>query len=89
MPAVHLLIKGKVQGVFYRASAKEFADKLNIKGWIKNTNESHVEAMANGDDAAIKKFIEWCKEGPRHAIVSEVIVEKSGETAFQDFVILR
>ena len=59
MTTVHLLIKGKVQGVFFRATAKEVADKLGVKGWIKNTWDDDVEAMATGSEEAIQKFIEW------------------------------
>lgn len=50
MPTFHLLIKGKVQGIFYRASAKETADKTGITGWVKNTPEGDVEAVATGTE---------------------------------------
>jgi acylphosphatase len=50
MITVHLLIEGEVQGVFYRATAKEIADKLGITGWIKNTWEGNVEAMVTGNE---------------------------------------
>ena len=73
MPTVHLLIKGKVQGVFYRASAKAAAEKLHITGWIKNTREGHVEALASGEEANLRQFVEWCQKGPEQAAVSDVI----------------
>ncbi|MER3464510.1 MAG: acylphosphatase, partial [Chitinophagaceae bacterium] len=57
MQTVHLLIKGNVQGVFYRASAKEKADKLGVTGWIRNTEDESVEATATGEDETIGKFI--------------------------------
>ena len=72
MPAVHLLIKGKVQGVFYRASAKELAVTLHLSGWVKNTPDGHVEAVASGSETALLQFIEWCKKGPPHARVENV-----------------
>ena len=49
MPTIHLLIKGTVQGVYYRASAKEVADRLHLSGWVKNTREGHVEVLREVD----------------------------------------
>ena len=74
MPTIHLLIKGKVQGVFYRASAKEVADRLHLTGWVKNTREGHVEALASGPEEDLRLFVEWCKKGPERAVVSEVMI---------------
>jgi acylphosphatase len=84
---VHLMIKGKVQGVFYRVSAKQFADELGLKGWIQNTDEGHVESIISGDDNLIKQFIEWSQKGPRNAKVLEVIVNEIEEKVFDDFII--
>ena len=61
MPAYHLIIKGKVQGVFFRASAKETAELLGVTGWVKNTKEGNVEAFINGDENKLQEFIAWCK----------------------------
>lgn len=89
MPTVHLLIKGKVQGVFYRASAKEIADELGLKGWIKNTNEGYVEVLITGDEEQLKVFIEWCWKGPRRAEVEDVIVTRKEEIGFGNFSVIR
>lgn len=89
MPTVHLLIKGKVQGVFYRASAKETADRTGVTGWVKNTPEGDVEAMATGTEKQLQQFISWCKKGPSSAKVRDVIVTEEDETVFNDFVIKR
>jgi len=89
MPTVHLLIKGKVQGVFYRATAKDKAAELGITGWIKNTDDGDVEAMVTGNDEAIKKFTQWCKQGPRKANVTSVISTPQSEIAFNDFLVIR
>jgi acylphosphatase len=86
---VHLLIKGKVQGVYYRASAKDVAEQLNLAGWIRNTKEGDVETMVTGNEREVKEFIEWCKKGPRRAEVAKVIVtEKTGEQFF-GFTVVR
>jgi acylphosphatase len=74
MRCVHLLIQGKVQGVFYRVSTKETADKLNITGTVRNTNDGNVEIVAVGNNKNINEFIEWCKHGPPRANVSDVEV---------------
>lgn len=89
MPTIHLLIKGKVQGVFYRASAKEQADRLSITGWVKNTAEGHVEITATGETAALDQFVTWCRKGPSHAIVTHLISQPLPDTGFTGFVILR
>jgi len=92
MPTVHLLIKGKVQGVFYRASAKAAAERLHITGWIKNTPEGYVEALACGEEEDLRQFVEWCRKGPQQAAVSDVIeLEKQleGRSNFNGFAIVR
>jgi len=87
MPTFHLLIKGKVQGVFYRATAKEVAKKLGITGWIKNTNDGNVEALVTGTELLMQNFIAWCRSGPKGAQVTDVIITEQPETEFENFTI--
>ena len=89
MLTIHLLIKGKVQGVFYRATAKKVADKLKLTGWIKNTKDDDVEVIITGAEDKLQEFINWSKEGPEKANVDDVIVTKETETDFNDFKIVR
>ena len=89
MPTFHLIIKGKVQGVFYRASASKMAGQLDITGWVKNTKDGHVEIIAHGSEEQLTKFLEWCKTGPSEASVEEVSCEQTSETGFKKFEILR
>jgi acylphosphatase len=89
MITVYLLIKGKVQGVFYRASAKEKAEALQVKGWVKNTKEGNVEVVASGSQEAIDQFIAWCYEGPRQANVVAVEVKAVEQQVFDSFRIIR
>lgn len=84
MPTVYLIIKGEVQGVFYRASAKEVAEELQITGWIRNSQSGDVEAMVSGNEHNIQQFVEWCKKGPRKAVVKEIIVKET-ETELKDY----
>lgn len=60
MHRVRLRIKGRVQGVFFRASAKESAMNLGITGWVKNQPDGTVETVAEGEQEALDRFIEWC-----------------------------
>lgn len=89
MPTVHLLLKGKVQGVNFRAAAKSKAANLALTGWIKNTAEGDVEATVTGENEAIQQFIKWCKQGPPAAVVTDVEVEPVPETPFLSFSIMR
>jgi acylphosphatase len=90
MATVHLVIKGKVQGVFYRASAREMAEKLGITGWIKNTAEGNVEAMVSGTQHNLDSFIDWCWQGSSRSMVESVDVKKmEEELTFDSFQVIR
>lgn len=89
MPTVQLLIKGKVQGVFYRASAKKTAGNIGVTGWIKNTAEGNVEAVVSGSEEQLQNFLSWCKKGPGKAVVDEVTAIAKDEMLFEEFVIVR
>ncbi|NHJ31622.1 MAG: acylphosphatase [Asgard group archaeon] len=64
------LIKGQVQGVFFRVNAKEMASSLSITGWIKNNPDGSVSGVAEGPKDLVSKFLDWCKRGPSQAEVS-------------------
>ncbi len=89
MKTVHLLISGKVQGVFFRAEAKTMAEKFAITGWIKNTPDENVEALITGESAHVDKFVNWCKTGPERAKVKNVQVSESPFTRFEKFEVIR
>jgi acylphosphatase len=89
MPTIHLIIKGKVQGVFFRASAKEVAEGLGVMGWIKNTPDGDVEALLSGTDRELEAFVAWCRQGPSKAKVIEIVISKSADQVFEGFTILR
>lgn len=89
MQTVHLLIKGKVQGVYYRATAQDVAAALELRGWVKNTADGDVEIKATGSETAINEFIAWCHRGPERAVVRQVQVTLSGLEDFDGFRIIR
>ena len=74
MRAVRLIIRGRVQGVGYRAWAVDAAARLGLDGWVRNRVDGMVEAVAAGDDATVERFIEACRTGPRLAHVTDVEV---------------
>ncbi len=71
---VRLLISGRVQGVCFRAYARDEARSLGLKGWVRNLPDGRVEALAQGDPAKIESFESWCRRGPSYARVREVQV---------------
>lgn len=71
----HLLISGRVQGVWYRDSARRRASELGLSGWARNLPDGRVEAVAEGPRRQVERFIEWCHEGPPAARVTGVQVE--------------
>ncbi len=69
---IHILIYGRVQGVFFRKYTFELASSLNLTGFVRNRFNGSVEAVFEGDIEKIKKAIEWCHNGPPHASVQGV-----------------
>lgn len=85
----HIRIYGQVQGVFFRRTAKEEADKLGLTGWVRNRSDGSVEAMAVGPKEKLLEFVKWCKKGSPFAKVENVEVDWSkGEEDFDSFEIL-
>jgi acylphosphatase len=87
---VHLLIRGLVQGVSYRASARDEALRLGLTGWVRNLPSGEVEAVALGEAARVETFIAWCRHGPSEAHVEAVAVAPSaGTESFSSFEVAR
>jgi len=72
-----ILVSGRVQGVFFRASALEEAQRLGLTGWVRNLPDGGVESVAEGPREAVEAFVAWCHEGPPSARVDDVRVEWS------------
>ncbi len=79
--AYEIVCRGKVQGVFFRASSKEKAEELNLLGWVKNLPNGDVQIYVEGEQEYLEAFIDWCHKGPIYAMVKEVIAE---ETYFEE-----
>ncbi len=73
-------IRGKVQGVFFRYSAKLEANRLGLTGWVRNCEDGGVRTTVEGPRQRVAEFVAWCRVGPPHAIVSDVEVDESPAT---------
>ncbi|TNF55030.1 acylphosphatase [bacterium] len=69
---VHVLIKGQVQGVFFRSNTKEMASALGLSGCVRNLLDGSVEAIFEGPKDKLKKAVQWCHKGPPGASVTQV-----------------
>lgn len=86
---VHVIISGKVQGVWYRASTKQKADELGIFGWVRNMADGNVEAVFEGEKESLDEMIAWCWIGPGRAQVSDIkMVPLKSDEVFSGFVVL-
>ena len=87
---LHVIISGRVQGVWYRASTKQKAEELGLTGWVKNTADGNVEAIFEGEESTVNEMIAWCRVGPPLAQVDDVkIIRKRVSGEFTGFTILR
>lgn len=80
---MHLVVRGRVQGVGFRYSTVERARQLGVTGWVRNRADGTVELVAQGTEAALDALASWCRHGPRAARVSAV--ERTDEPADGDF----
>lgn len=87
---VHLVIEGRVQGVFFRASALKYATRFGATGWVRNCPDGSVEIVAEGERRSIEKLIDWCRQGPPGAEVRQVHTQwEAFQNEFQAFRITR
>jgi acylphosphatase len=82
-------IYGRVQGVFFRASTKDTADRLGVTGWVKNMADGSVQALFQARADIMDKMLEWCNKGPANARVDKVVTQKIQDPSdFTDFKII-
>ncbi len=85
---VHVLISGRVQGVFFRQNTKLRAEILEVKGWVRNLADGRVEAVFEGEESTVKNAVEYCRHGPNNAKVENVEVRHENYSGdFFDFQI--
>jgi len=89
MVRAHITIKGRVQGVSFRASTVETALALGVGGWVRNNPDGSVEAVLEGEETAVKRLVEWCRKGPPMARVEQLnLAWEPFKDEFDDFTAL-
>ncbi|MEM0473362.1 MAG: acylphosphatase [Candidatus Aenigmatarchaeota archaeon] len=88
MKRVHIFVSGRVQGVNFRWFTKTVAEKLGIKGWVRNLNDGRVEIIAEGDDEEMENFLSYISKGPVLARVDKIDArEQDYKNEFKEFSI--
>ncbi len=86
---IHLIVRGRVQGVYFRATSVREAKRLGLTGWVKNRNDASVEVIAEGEEDQVKDFLLWAQKGPTTSRVDKVDTRWRGYTGeFPDFRIV-
>ncbi|MCD6109461.1 acylphosphatase [bacterium] len=84
----HLIIHGKVQGVFFRDTVCKKAHDLNVSGWVRNNSDGTVEILCQGNSNNVQALIDWCYNGPLLASVTTIDIQKqplNGEELYDSF----
>jgi acylphosphatase len=81
-------ITGTVQGVFFRAFVKENAERLDIKGFVRNLEDGRVEVFLEGEPDPVNKMLELCKQGPKHSQIKNVEIKEEKFQGFKTFKVL-
>jgi acylphosphatase len=82
-----VVVRGAVQGVFFRAATRDRARSLGLAGWVRNAADGSVEGVFEGEDERVESMVEWCRRGPRGARVDDVEVTWSEALAEDGFSI--
>ena len=81
----HVVVHGRVQGVFFRDSTRQRAQAAGVAGWVANRPDGTVEAVFQGDDDAVESLVAWMQDGPRGAEVERIEVEDHDEAGLTGF----
>lgn len=85
---LRVIVSGKVQGVFFRASVKKVADALGVKGFVRNEHNGSVFVEAEGEDDRVNKLIDYCHHGPDTARVDKVSITLGVMVGYDSFEIV-
>jgi acylphosphatase len=80
-----VVVRGRVQGVWFRESCRSYATALGLGGWVRNLADGSVEAVFEGPEAAVERAVDWCRAGPDHARVDAVDVRREAPTGEPNF----
>ena len=82
---VHVFVSGRVQGVYYRATTRERAQKQGVDGWVRNLYDGRVEAVFEGPEADVEAMVEFCHEGSERANVTDLEIEDEDPEGIDGF----
>lgn len=82
---VRVLVEGRVQGVWFRESTREEAERRGVRGWVRNLADGRVEAVFEGEPAGVDALVEWVRRGPEHAVVTGVTMSSEPPQGEQGF----
>ena len=71
----HVVVSGRVQGVYFRGNTKDRADSMGVNGWVRNLANGKVEAVFEGEEEDVRRMVTWCHQGPPGARVDHVETE--------------
>ena len=89
MKTISIKVTGKVQGVFFRESTKEQATALGVAGTVCNLPDGGVEIICTGTPEQLESLINWCRQGPPKAKVTDVQWKENGLQSFNGFTVIR
>jgi acylphosphatase len=89
MRRVHIVVRGSVHGVFFRASCVRIARETGVSGWVRNADDGSVEAVFEGEPAAVDELVAWCRSGPPSAVVTSIEVREEAPAGEDGFRVVR
>lgn len=86
---LRIFVSGKVQGVYYRQNTVQKAQQMDVFGWVRNLKDGRVEAVLEGKHDNVHEMLEWCKSGPKDAIVTNIdVLNEDYTNEFSSFKII-
>ncbi len=70
----HIFVSGRVQGVYFRQHTKHQAQNQSVTGWVSNLDDGRVEAVFEGETTAVMALVDYCRHGPKNALVTDFVV---------------
>ena len=89
MKRAQVVVRGQVQGVFFRAETRDRARSLGLGGWVRNAPDGSVQAVFEGEDERVESMVAWCRRGPSGGQVDDVEVAWSEPEGEREFAIVR
>ena len=87
--AIQFRVSGRVQGVGFRYATQQAARDIGVNGWVRNRRDGDVEGVAEGETTSLDAFVDWLRQGPRHAVVGDVSTSDQPLSGFRRFDIVR